>query len=334
MKKLAILAVAGALTAGATAAQSKPMVLKFAGWAPPQINVNIVAQRWAKQVEAASGGTVQIKFFWNSIANARTVYDVVRNGVADIGWILQPLVRGKFKKTGVVALPFLVRNSTEGSIALWNLYASGLISSEYDQVKPLGIAALPPSIIHSNKPIMRVSDIAGKKFRIAGRVNAQIIGSLKASGVQLPITRVYQNLSKGVIQGSLSPWLGFTAFKHQEVTNHHVEVPMGAIAGMIAMNNATWKRLPAKAKAAFTQNSFAKLSRALGEICDKDVAYNRAKVAALKGHKIMSFSKAEISALQTRFKPIEASWVKSTPNGGKILAAIKAELAKVRAIKK
>lgn len=334
MKKGAILGAAGALLLGATAVQAKPVMLKFAGWAPPQINVNIVSQQWAKQVEASSGGTVKIQFFWNSIANARTVYDVVRTGVADIGWMLQPLVRGKFKKTGVVALPFLVRNSTEGSVALWNLYAGGLVSSEYDQVKPMGIAALPPSLIHSRKPIARVADLAGMKFRIAGRVNAQIVGSLKAGGVQLPITRVYQTLSKGVIDGSLSPWLGFTAFKHHEVTSHHVEVPMGAIAGMTAMNNDTWNKLPAQAKAAFTKHSFAALSRAYGEICDKDVAYNRGKVAAAKGHKILTFPEADIQAMKQKFKAIEASWVKSTPDGDKILAAMKTELAKIRTMKK
>ncbi|MDH3235213.1 MAG: TRAP transporter substrate-binding protein [Alphaproteobacteria bacterium] len=336
MTKIPALAVAAGLVlaASAASAQDKPMVLKFAGWAPPQINVNIVSQRWAKQVEAASGGTVKIQFFWNSIANARTVYDVVRTGVADIGWILQPLVRGKFRKTSVVALPFLVRNSTEGSVALWNLYSKGLISGEYDQVKPLGIAALPPSIIHSRRPVARLADVEGMKFRIAGRVNAQMISTLKATGVQMAITGVYQAMSKGVINGSISPWLGFTAFKHQEVTTHHVEVPMGAIAGMTAMNNQTWARLPAKAKAAFTKYSFAKLSRDYGEICDKDVAFNRGKVAGLKGHKIVSFSKAEIASMKSRFKPIEAAWVKSTPGGAKILGAMNEELAKFRAMKK
>ncbi|HUT48959.1 MAG TPA: TRAP transporter substrate-binding protein [Alphaproteobacteria bacterium] len=336
MIKYPALAVAACLAMVTTAAsaQDKPIVLKFAGWAPPQINVNIVSQRWAKEVEAASGGTVKIQFFWNSIANARTVYDVVRTGVADIGWILQPLVRGKFRKTSVVALPFLVRNSSEGSVALWNLYSKGLIAGEYDQVKPLGIAALPPSIIHSRKPIARLADVQGMKFRIAGRVNAQMISTLKATGVQMAITGVYQAMSKGVINGSISPWLGFTAFKHQEVTTHHVDVPMGAIAGMTAMNNQTWARLPAKAKAAFTKVSFAKLSRDYGEICDKDVAFNRGKVAGLKGHKILNFSKAEIQTMQARFKPIEAAWVKSTPDGAKILGAMNQELAKIRAMKK
>ena len=91
---------------------------------------------------------------------------------------------------------------------------------------------------------------------------------------------------------------------------------------------------PAKAKAAFTKYSFAALSRAYGEICDKDVAYNRGKVAKTKGHKILSFPQADIEAMQEKFKGIEASWVKSTPDGAKILAAMKAELAKVRAMKK
>ena len=119
LKSLIIGVAIAAIVPAAALAQSKPITLKFAGWAPPQVNVNLVSQQWARDVEKASGGMVKVKFYWNSIANVRTVYDVVRNGVADVGWILQPLVRGKFKKTGVVGLPFLVNNSTEGSVALW-----------------------------------------------------------------------------------------------------------------------------------------------------------------------------------------------------------------------
>jgi TRAP-type C4-dicarboxylate transport system substrate-binding protein len=329
-KVLIATAVAAVLPSTGALAQSKTITLKFGGWAPPQVNVNIVSQRWAKEVEKASGGTVKVKFYWNSIANVRTVYDVVRTGVADVGWILQPLVRGKFKKSGVVGLPFLVNNSTEGSVAIWRLYERGLIKDEYDQVKPLAVVTLPPSIIHSKAKITKLADINGKKFRIAGRANAQAIAILKGTGVQMGITGVYQAMSKGVIDGSLSPWLGFTAFKHQEVTRYHMEVPMGAIAGMTSINVKKWESLPAQAKAAIEKVSYAPLVKAYGEINDKDVAYNRGKVAELKGHTIGTFSDAEIAQMKKMLAPVESGWVKSTPNGAAILAAMKEELAKIR----
>lgn len=331
VKVLQVSVVPLALVASGAMAQSKPIVLKFAGWAPPQVNVNIVSQQWAKNVEKASGGAVTVKFYWNSIANVRTVYDVVRTGVADVGWILQPLVRGKFKKSGVVGLPFMVNNSTEGSIAIWSLYESGLIKEEYDQVKPLAVVTLPPSIIHSKEKLTTLADIKGKKFRIAGRANAQTIAILQGTGVQMGITDVYQAISKGVIDGSLSPWLGFTAFKHQEVTRYHMEVPMGAIAGMTSINMKTWDSLPAAAKAAIEKVSYAPLVKAYGEINDKDVAYNRGKVAALKGHVIGTFSDADLAKMKEMVKPVEADWIKSTPNGAAIVAAMKEELAKIRA---
>lgn len=330
MRRAAILVAAGVLATTASQAQGKPIELKFAGWAPPQINVNIVSQQWAKDVEKATGGAVKIKFYWNSIANVRTVYDVVRTGVADIGWMLQPLVRGKFKKSGVVALPFLINNSTEGSVALWRLYERGLINDEYDQVKPMAIATLPPSIIHSKPKLTTLADIQGKKFRIAGRVNAQIMRLLKGTGVQMGITGVYQAINKGVIDASLSPWLGFTAFKHDEVTRYHMEVPMGAIAGMTSMNLKTWASLPANAKAAIEKVSYAPLALAYGKMNDKDVAYNRGKVAAQKGQVIGTFSASDIAKMKAILAPIETTWAKATPNGAKILAAMKEELAKAR----
>lgn len=331
MRKLAALSIVAALAAAPAAAET--VTLKFAGWAPPNVNVNLAQRAWAEAIEKETKGAVKIQFYWETLANARTVYDVVNNGVADLGWILQPLVPGKFPRTSVVELPFLVHNSTEGSVALWRIYEKGLIKAEYDQVRPVGLAVLPPSVLHSKMPIANPAAMAGKKFRIAGRVNAQMMASLKATGVQMAITGVYEAISKGVLDGSLSPWIGFTAFKHEEVTKYHVDVPLGAIGGMMGMNNRTWASLSDAAKAAFDKHSGALLSAAYGKYCDEDVTFNRNKVKAAPGQTIATFTAAEIATLEKQFEPITAAWVSSTPNGAEILKAFKEELAAIRAKK-
>jgi TRAP-type C4-dicarboxylate transport system substrate-binding protein len=325
-----LLATTLLLAAAAAPAAAQTVTLKFASWAPPNVNVNLASRAWAEAVEKDSGGAVKIEFFWETLANARTVYDVVNNGVADIGWILQPLVPGKFPRTSVVELPFLVGNSSEGSVALWRIYEKGLIKEEYDQVRPVGLAVLPPSVLHAKGPIPDVKSLAGKKFRIAGRVNAQMIATLKATGVQMPITGVYEAVSKGVLDGSLSPWIGYTAFKHEEVMKHHVDVPLGAIGGMMGMNNRTWASLPDKVKAAMEKHSGAVLSAAYGKYCDEDVTFNKEKVRSTPGHSITKFSDAEIADLEKQFEPITAAWVSATPNGAAVLKAFKEELAAIR----
>jgi TRAP-type C4-dicarboxylate transport system substrate-binding protein len=331
LKALFALPLVAVLAAAPAAAQT--VTLKFASWAPPNVNVNLASRAWAAAVEKDSGGAVKIEFYWETLANARTVYDAVNNGVADIGWILQPLVPGKFPRTSVVELPFLITNSTEGSVALWRLYEKGLIKEEYDQVRPIGLAALPPSVLHSKSPIPTVKSLAGLKFRIAGRVNAQMISSLNATGVQMAITSVYEAVSKGVLDGSLSPWLAFTSFKHHEVMKYHVTVPLGAVAGMMGMNNRTWESLPANVKAAMEKHSGAVLSASYGKYCDDDMKATIEEVRALPGHTIGKFTDEEIAGLEKLFEPIVAGWAKSTPNGEAVLKIFREELADIRAKK-
>ena len=324
---------AAALAALAVPAGAQTVTLKFAAWAPPNVNVNLAQKAWAALVEKESGGAVKIEFYWETLANARTVYDAVKNGVADLGWILQPLVPGKFPRTAVVELPFLVHNSAEGSAALWRIYEKGLIAAEYNEVRPVGLTVLPPSVLHSKTPIPGPEALAGKKLRIAGRVNAQMVASLKATGVQMPITGVYEAVSKGVLDGSLSPWLGFTAFKHEEVMKYHVDVPLGGIGGMMGMNIRSWEALSAAAKAAIAKHSGAVLSASYGKFNDADVQENMAKVRAMAGQSVTKFSDAQIAALEKQFETIYADWSKETPGGAEILKVYKEELAAVRAKK-
>ncbi len=331
MKQLFAWAAVAALAAAPASAQT--VTLKFAAWAPPNVNVNLAQKEWAAAVEKESGGAVKIEFYWETLANARTVYDAVRNGVADLGWILQPLVPGKFPRTAVVELPFLVANSAEGSAALWRIYEKGLLAAEYNEVRPVGLTVLPPSVLHSKTPIPDPEALSGKKLRIAGRVNAQMIASLKATGVQMPITGVYEAVSKGVLDGSLSPWLGFTAFKHEEVMKFHVDVPLGGIGGMMGMNNKSWESLSPAAKAAIQKHSGAALSASYGKFNDADVAENMAKVRALPGQSITKFTDAQIAALEKQFETIYAGWAKETPEGDAILKSFREELAAVRAKK-
>jgi len=328
-----ILALPFIAVLAAAPAATQTVTLKFASWAPPNVNVNLANRAWAAAVEKDSGGAVKIEFYWETLANARTVYDAVNNGVADIGWILQPLVPGKFPRTSVAELPFFVTNSTEGSVALWRLYERGLIKEEYDQVRPIGLAALPPSVLHSKSPISTVKSLAGLKFRIAGRVNAQMMTSLKATGVQMPITSVYEAVSKGVLDGSLSPWLAFTSFKHHEVMKYHITVPLGAVGGMMGMNNRTWESLPDKVKQAMEKHSGAALSASYGKYCDDDMKATIEEVRALPGQTITTFSDAEIAELMKQFEPITAEWVKATPNGAAVLKAFGEEIAAIRAKK-
>src|SRR5919106_6169885 len=97
---LAVSAAGVALTVADAAEEA--VKLKFAAWGPPRAPMNVNTTKWAEFVTADSGGAVKVTVVWNTLGNAQTVYDNIKNGVADAGWVLQPFVTGKFVKPSVV----------------------------------------------------------------------------------------------------------------------------------------------------------------------------------------------------------------------------------------
>jgi hypothetical protein len=58
----------------------------------------------------------------------------VVGGVADIGWTLNALTRGRFKQRDVAALPFETKDSYEPATALWKIFEKGVTAKDFAQV--------------------------------------------------------------------------------------------------------------------------------------------------------------------------------------------------------
>lgn len=335
MKTLALRAAAGLLIAGSLlvpgqVTAKEQIVLKFAAWGPPKAPMNNNVTRWATFVTDESKGRIKVKVYWNTLGNALTVYNNVKNGVADAGWILQPLIRGQFPKTSIVELPGLFETSEQASVILWKLYKKGLLADEYADIKPIAIVPMTGNRIHTNTPIPNMVALAGKKYRVAGKTLSQVVAAFGGTGIQLSWTKIHQSLDKGVIQGTLSPWNDFVPAKFPEVTKYHLDHPFGMIAGLVAMNKASYDRLPADAKAIIERVSGMTHVLWLSRAADKNMMENRARVMKMAGHKVFKFPPQEWAKLQARMKPVYDDWVKRTPGGAKIMAEVQKMLKEGR----
>jgi TRAP-type C4-dicarboxylate transport system substrate-binding protein len=97
------------------------------------------------------------------------------------------------------------------------------------------------------------------------------------------------------------------------------------------MNKATYAKLPDKARAAVDRHSgetFAKRMGAAVEVMEKE---GRERVRAMAGHTLAEIDPAEAARWRERIAPVVEEWVKRTPNGAEVLAAYRAEIAKIRA---
>jgi len=329
------LAVATACLFGVAATPTRadePIVLKFAYPAPPEgWLVAKGAAPWINKVEAASDGLMQIKLYpGGSIANFRNVYDRLLNGVAEVAFGTFGVIEDQFPKTTVVGLPLLADTSAEAGLALWRLYASGIIADEYFRVKPITMFGFGSTGLFMTKPITKLDHLRGVKIFANGRSVARIVSLVGAVPITSNSAELYQGLSRGVAEGAALTWSGVEQFKLVELTKHHFNLPFGRTGGYFFMNKDAFARLPEKARQAIDRHSGEELTKILGKASDDQNEMDRAGVLANPGYTSQSLSAAELEHLKKTLAPLVQEWVAATADGAKVLSAFRAEIAKIQ----
>ena len=327
MLKRAILGVlAVVLTAAPLAAQT--IILKLNSPAPPRSYLHAgVFEPWAKAVEQDSGGTLKIQMYYGgTLGSFGVTYDRVIDGVADIGFILTPAAGGKLKQEDVASLPFETKNSVEAAVALWNLYQKGITAGEFSQVKPLGIWTFPNAAMHTKDAVHTIDDVKGKKLVASNLIAAKVVTALGGTPVTFRPDEAYQAISRGITEGCLMPFTGMAVFKINEVTKYHLDTSLGSDSAVLFMNKQRYDSLPPQAKAAIDKHSYLSLSRVLGEKTTAEWQRTRNLVKDL----LVELTPAEEAKWKAALEPIAQEWAKTTPNGAKVLAAFRAEVAAYR----
>lgn len=129
---------------------------------------------------------------------------------------------------------------------------------------------------------------------------------------------------------TLNNW-GFVAdFKVNEVTSHHLTVPLGNVAVMIAMKKSAFDQLPPAAQAAIEKSSGEALSLRLGREFDRIETEYAQRIATSGRNKIVAPSEAERTAWKAAVEPVIADWRKARPKNDELFRSFSAELAKIR----
>lgn len=292
----------------------------------------VVFEPWLDKIIAESEGTLNIRTFYASpLGNYRNMYDRVTDGVVDMAFTSLAPIGGKFLQTDVASLPFEIDTAEEGSLALWQLYERGIISDEFRDIKLLAIFMFPNSALHtSERQINTMDDFNGMKIRTAGKMQSDTLALLGGSPVTAAAAAIYQGLNRGVFDGAVIPWTGVAPFKLDEVTQYHLNAPLGSSTAMIFMNRDSFEKLPEAAQRAIDNNSGLSLTRWAGTHSDTDAKSIRERVATQENQLIEDIDPAEAMHWKTRLQPIIDDWVASTPDGENVLFEFRKEIKKLR----
>ncbi|MFO6464848.1 TRAP transporter substrate-binding protein [Jannaschia sp. KMU-145] len=304
-------ATALALTALPAAAQE--VTLKLHQFLPAQANVpKLILDVWADNVEEASGGRIEVERYPSMQLGGSPpqLLDQAIDGVADVVWTVVGYTPGRFPRTEVFELPFMVNNARAGSAAYWQMYETHM-QEDFADVHILGTWIHGPGMIHSADPIVTPDDMQGVKIRGATRQVNTLIETLGATPVGMPVPAIPEALSKGVIDGTTIPWEVTPALKIPELVQNHTEFEgnhLYNVTFVLAMNKARYEGLPDDLKQVIDDNSGLEFSVfAGGTQSDADIPSRQIAVDA--GNNIVTVSEADAAAWREAAQPVYEAWL-------------------------
>lgn len=229
---------------------------------------------WCDKIAQESGDKMKCQIYPSMQLGGTPpqLFDQVKDGLADVIWVLPGYTAGRFPLTEVFELPFMMQSPEGTSKALWDyVNQNPNVANEFKDVKLIALHVHGDGVFHmTRKPIKTMADLNGTKLRAPTRQTNKLLAALGATPVAMPVPQVSEALSKSVIDGALVPYEVVPSVKIQELAKFHSETDSTEPAVytstfVFAMNKAKYDSLSPDLKKVIDANSGQPLSGAIGK---------------------------------------------------------------------
>jgi len=254
---LALTLLAFPLVGGCTTEEEETFELTYNNFFPPTNYNSILADAFCKEIEARTDGRVTFTYYpAGGLAAAADTYDAVVEGIADIGMSCLAYTMGRFPASELVDLPHGYPNGWVATMVATDFY-NEFMPDEFDDSHPLYFHAHGPGIVLTvDKPVRTLEDLEGLVLRSTGN-GAAIAEALGATGYAAAQGDAYELMSKGTIDGSMTPMEPLLGWKQAEVVNYVTNCYDVAYTTdfFVVMNLDKWNELPDDIQDIFTEVS-------------------------------------------------------------------------------
>jgi TRAP-type C4-dicarboxylate transport system substrate-binding protein len=291
-------------------AQDKPIELRFSSWVSTgHGHHRTVMEPWAKMIEEKSGGRLKVTIYpGGTLGKPADHYDLIKNGIADMGFAAPGYTPGRFPLVSVTELPLLFKTSKGGSVAVMSLFDK-YFKKEFGDVKLLWIWVHPPGQFHlGKKAVHTLEDMAGLKIRAATPMTAEMVKGLGATPVSIAAPETYNALERGVVDGTIFPWEAIAGFKLAEVLKHHTVASLYVAPLITLMNQRKYDSLPPELRKVIDDLSGSWGAEFTGANWDKN-EQEGIDAAKKVGATIYTLPAEERQRWGAKLKPVEEKWV-------------------------
>lgn len=311
--------VSGAVAAACLAPgllHAADLELVMSSWLPPRHPIVVNAMKpWAEEIGEVTEGRVSVRVLGSPLGAPPAHYDMARDGVADITYGLHSFSQDdRFDASQVGQFSFLGDDAVATSKAFWTVYTEDLGAEEdHEGTKLLGLFVHGPGLFHNaERKIEAPGDFEGLKIRVPGGYTGDLVEGLGATPLFMSSTEVYEQLSRGVIDGATFTYEALTAFNLTDDIEYSLTVPGGLYntTWFLVMDEDKWNQIDAPDQQAIMDISGLAFAERVG------TAWNDADVAAREeieaaGIELHGASDDVLGAVREVAEREEAAWAES-----------------------
>ena len=242
------------------AAGADARTLSYAIGYPSGTDSAKAAQNYADRVEKFSGGELTVKVFPLSLLNFAETSAGVRDGMADIGYLLSAYFPSEYSHTNLLAEAAMQlqlfgdeiagKEGTAyiGALAEFIFFHCEKCNDEFQSQNQVftGIASSSNYMLNCSEPVTTIEDLKGKRLRMSGSQWSRWAQKFDASPVTLSGNETFEALDQGVVDCAVisAPDLENLGII-EATTDITVDVPGGVFAGapVTSTNQDTWQSL-------------------------------------------------------------------------------------------
>jgi TRAP-type mannitol/chloroaromatic compound transport system substrate-binding protein len=308
----------GAAAIGAPAVARAQQVTRWrcqSMWSAAELTYKVF-QDFCERVKTNTNGRLVIEpFAAGAVTGVFETLDAVSAGVLQAHSSWPGYFSGKDAGLAVIS-DFVFGYDHPHQAEAWFYYRGGLdmLRQAYARynVYPVGVSWWGVESIVSKKPIQKMEDFRGVKFRSPQGMTAEILTKLGASIVVLPGGEVFSALDKGVVDAadwatiSMNQRMGF-----HDVAKNPTKLFHSMPVQEFTVNMAAWRALPDELKAIVTSTTREWTWDQIQRVSVDDVRV--LKELTGKGVKQDVWSGAEMQKMRELAQKTWDDWAKKTP---------------------
>lgn len=332
MRNVVIGTTAAALVALAAGGAASQTLIRVASFTPEgAVGVQNVILPWMEAVQEELGDQVEMVGFWGGSLgpNPFDQYELVRDGVIDVAWVLPGYTPGQFADLQVTELPFTVESGVEGSIVAWRLFETGILTG-FEDVHV--VTAWTPDVtnIHLVDPAESLEALEGTSLRTAGATQAIFVEAIGAAPQTLGSVEANEAMGRGTIDGQLQGWTGMNTFGGFAVSNGAYRVPLGASPFVLLMNKDLWESLSPTVQEVIMRHGGESLAARGGQAYDR-ITQGIVEEQVADGYVIHQADADDIARYQGAYGEVYDRWIAENLNGQEIFDTYMQLIAEYRA---